>query len=518
MKILNSIKTRLLFWQMLLLASVLITLLQMHQHVRHNELISTTDVELRRIQNLIMPAIASKRKNARASFRNETPQRRKFFNREMDDMPARLNQRFDPPKRDQPTDPRRKELSQIPAKMDSDPVLKAKEVLDDILKKSVYIVSWSLRSGEEDQRFGNVPESLKFETYYNPDDIQQTTYTRNGNRELVIKHRGRNLIVIGQPLTQINKQMTEIRENMLLVGISIFIFALLSGRIIIDRGLRPVRVISDTAREIASGRREKRIRLSDAPQELEGMATTLNHTFDSLDEAIRRQARFTADASHELRTPVSIIMAQTQTVLRKERTIEQYKSALSACLRAGRRMKNLSDSLLDLTRMDAQGLSLDIHECDLGPLLSDAAEFTDDISDKHKVTYIASATSVLANVDNNRIQQVIINLVGNAIKHNPEGCEIEVSLEADGNNALIKLSDNGIGIPADHLPHIFERFYRVDKSRSRESGGSGLGLSIVRNIVEAHNGTITAESIPGTNTTFTVYLPICVIKNTPSGN
>jgi len=502
---------------MLLLAGVLITLLQLHHHVRYQELISSTDVELRRIQMVIMPIIAPVRESNKVASPN-TPPLRELRNRppfddtyegERGELQPRPERRLPPPGADRPEDRNRAGINESSTENSSDPLAIGREFLDHIVDESVYVISWSLTTHQEEHRFGKVPEDLTFETYANPDNKGRNTYTytRAGYRELLIIQGNRRLIIIGCPLTQVNSRMSEIRQEMFLIGISIFLFALLSGRIIINRGLRPIDQVSATAREIAEGNRSNRIMLSDAPEEMEGMAMTLNATFDSLGEAIKRQARFTADASHELRTPIAVIIAQTQATLRKERTPEQYISTLNACLRAGLRMKTLSESLLDLTRIDAQSLALDKRVCELGPTLSDAAELANEISGKHNVEYTTPGTSIKVTADKDRIHQTVVNLISNAIRYNPDGCRVEVSLEKREESAIIKVSDNGVGIPPEHLPHIFERFYRIDKSRSRASGGSGLGLSIVQNIVEAHHGTITAESTPGKETTFTITLP-----------
>lgn len=245
-----------------------------------------------------------------------------------------------------------------------------------------------------------------------------------------------------------------------------------------------------------------------APEELAGLADTLNNTFDHLHESIETQKRFSADASHELRTPIAIVIAQAEAALKRERTSDEYQSVLKACLHAGQRMKNMANSLLELTRLDGAGVALVKTRCILNEVISDAVESASALSEKHPVSFHCLEKHLVAEIDPPRIHQVMMNLLSNAIQHNPDGCEIQVVLETTDREAVIKIIDEGVGISKESLPHIFDRFYRVDKSRSHEHGGVGLGLSIVKSLVEAHGGNIAVSSIFNQSTTFTIRLPL----------
>jgi two-component system OmpR family sensor kinase len=313
------------------------------------------------------------------------------------------------------------------------------------------------------------------------------------------------LIVLGRPLTEVYAALSVTRFYLIAIGGAVLLVGFVGGLLITGRALRPIGKISDTAKTIAEGNHQQRIELSDAPEELAGLADTLNNTFAHLNESIETQKRFSADASHELRTPIAVVIAQAEAALKRERTPEEYQTVLNACLRSGRRMKSLANSLLELTRLSGAGFELSKERCDLNEVLAGAVDSASLLSEKHPVVFQGLEKPLEANVDRDRIHQVVMNLISNAIQHNPQGCEIAVSLKQGG---IIEIADNGIGIPEESLPHIFDRFYRVDKSRTREQGGAGLGLSIAQSLVEAHNGTISASSMAGSGATFTIKLPL----------
>lgn len=372
------------------------------------------------------------------------------------------------------------------------------DVLNNINAKNLYIIVWD-KNGFEDDRYGDVPSSLTFNTYSKTPE-KQFFVTRDGNRELVVFHRDRVLIVLGGSLSEIYKQLSTVRRNIFLVGFAIIFLGIVVGWFLSGEILRPIKEISKTAKKITSGEHRRRIELSDAPTELTTLATALNSSFDHLEDVIEAQARFSADASHELRTPISVVIAQTQTALKKDRTIGEYKAVVEACLRAGQRMKSMANSLLDLHQSETIKKS----ECDLNELLQNTFEVIKNLSDKHEISFVGLEKSLLIEIDSERIGQVVMNLVTNALEHNPNGCKIFITLEQEDNQAIIKVADDGVGIPESALPHIFERFYRVDKSRSRENGGAGLGLSIVKSIVDAHGGAIEATSVIDSGTIFII--------------
>ncbi len=464
---------------MLLLAGVLGTLLPLHYHLKKKELIAGIDKQLQQELVLVLPTVAPPRNEPLRMEPNEQ---------------GSMNGPFTA----------RDDMRQTAVRT---PIIKeGKTYLDGLAAQGRYVVIIDPR-GVERNRYGAVPAGRSFSDYVRHPE-EQGLISRNDFRELVKRQPGGLAIVMGYPLAPLNKTMADTRLQLILVGLSIMLIGFFGGLLIIGKAIHPIREISRTAEQIASGERSSRIQLADAPDELAGMAHTLNETFDHLDEAIETQKRFSADASHELRTPIAVVIAQTQAALKRDRTTEEYKTVLEACLRAGQRMKTMANSLLTLTRIDSRENALSKIRCDLNTVLSGAVDSASLLSAKHPVDFKGTDKPLMAEIDRERIHQIVTNLLANAVQHNPQGCPLCVFLREDGDTAAIDIADQGTGIPEEHLPHIFERFYRVDKSRSREQGGAGLGLSIVQSLVEAHGGQISVQSEPGHGTTFTITLPL----------
>jgi len=210
-----------------------------------------------------------------------------------------------------------------------------------------------------------------------------------------------------------------------------------------------------------------------------------------------------------LRTPVSVILTQTQTALNRERTAEDYKQTVEACQRAAQRMRKLIESLLALARFDAGQEVLNRLRFDFSKTVSDSVELVQPLAAERSVKVIAELSALQVTGDTERLAQVVTNLLTNAIQYNKSGGVVRVNLASQTGLAVLTVADNGYGITAEDLPRVFGRFFRSDKSRAGASN-AGLGLAICKAIVEAHGGTIEAASELGTGTTFTVRLPIDV--------
>ena len=290
-------------------------------------------------------------------------------------------------------------------------------------------------------------------------------------------------------------------------GASVLTLGMAGGWWVASRAIRPIEAISSTAVKIAGGDLSQRINASDTESELGRLAGVLNSTFARLEAAFAHQVRFTSDASHELRTPVSVILTQTQTALSRERGAAEYRETLEACRRAAQRMRKLIESLLELARLDAGQEHLKQQRFDLANVARDCVELIRPLAVERKVEIHCDLPSVECLGDAERISQVVTNLLSNAIYFNREGGEVQVNARAEDRTGCLTVQDTGAGIPPEDLPHIFERFYRVDKSRSRIQGRTGLGLAICKAIVEAHSGSIEVTSQPGTGSTFQLRLP-----------
>jgi heavy metal sensor kinase len=299
------------------------------------------------------------------------------------------------------------------------------------------------------------------------------------------------------------------RFGWLLSGAGAVVFAcgLTVGWWITDRALQPLAEISATAGRIARGDLSQRIPPAGTDDELEELAGVLNETFDRLEANFARQARFTADASHELRTPITVLLTQTQAMLARERSPEEYRASLAACERAARRMRRLVESLLILARLDSGESAAQREACDLAVIAGDTVELLRPLAGETKIALKADLASAPCLGDPDRLAQVVTNLVSNAIQHNRPGGEVTVAVGRRDHQVFVTVADTGPGIAAGDLPHIFERFYRADKARTGAAGRTGLGLAITQAIVESHDGTLEVSSEVGRGSVFTASFP-----------
>jgi len=268
-----------------------------------------------------------------------------------------------------------------------------------------------------------------------------------------------------------------------------------------------VEEISAAASRISAGNLSEPITGANADNELGRLAGVLNSTFARLEAAFAQQRQFTADASHELRTPLAVIISEAQTALARERSSGEYRETVEACLDTAQQMRRLTESLLELARLDASQEQIQREHLDLSENTRACVERIRPLAQERGIKIHCDLAPAQVCGDADRLDQVITNLLTNAIHYNKPNGEIRVSTRSENGAAIVTISDTGQGIAAEDLPHIFERFYRADKSRSRAAGRSGLGLAISKAVVDAHDGTIEVTSQPGAGTTFTVRLP-----------
>jgi heavy metal sensor kinase len=314
-------------------------------------------------------------------------------------------------------------------------------------------------------------------------------------------------IVVGRSTRKEHEDLRAFAWQLALAGIVVLGVGLVGGWFVSARILRPVAAISATASAISATNLSERIATEKVDRELEDLARVLNATFERLQAAFERQVRFTADASHELRTPLAILRSHVELSLSRPRTPEEYQRTLETCLRAAGRMTALVEGLLTLARADAGKIDLQRRPVDLKPIVEETLALLRPLAEDRRVSLNAALVSVEVNGDSLRLAQVVTNLVSNAIQYNRPGGQVFVQLATEPEAVVVTVKDTGCGIPEEDQAHLFERFYRVDKARSRASGGSGLGLAICRSIVEAHGGTIGFTSALNQGTTFEVRLP-----------
>ena len=296
----------------------------------------------------------------------------------------------------------------------------------------------------------------------------------------------------------------------LVLGLLLLIFgAVVGGFLLVQRSLKPVDQIIRSAERISSRNLSERLPVPDTRDELERLSIALNHMIRRLDESFQHNQRFLADASHELRTPLTIIQTELETVIDKTGSELDVREFAASVLDEVERLRKIVEGLFALSRLDA-GEALERSDpFDLGELVATTADQMCLLAvDKNISITCHSPQKVIVQGDRARLKQVAVNLLDNAIKYTPQGGRVNVRVTARDTKALLEVSDNGIGIPSEALPHLFERFFRVDKARSRDLGGAGLGLSIVKSICAAHAGQVKVESQEGRGTCFVVELPL----------
>ncbi len=289
----------------------------------------------------------------------------------------------------------------------------------------------------------------------------------------------------------------------------VLVAAIIAGFFLSKSALLPVEKIRARAALINSDRLEERLTYDGPPDELHRLTKTLNDLLARIEHTISQTKRFIADASHELRIPLTGLRGTVEVAMRKKRSLEEHESILNTVHNESERLSELVWDLLSLARADAGGMKLEKTEVDIGSFLKNVFDEAEALNAEKSVTIrLGQVPSGKAVFDEAKIHQLLINLIENAIRYNKPGGEVIISAEKNDKSLSISVKDTGLGIMPDDQEKIFERFYRVDKARSREAGGTGLGLSIVRAIAEAHNGTITVQSVFSQGSVFTLTLPL----------
>lgn len=315
-------------------------------------------------------------------------------------------------------------------------------------------------------------------------------------------------IAVGQPTDQIDVALGELVRTFLVALPLTLLVAGAGGVFLAGQALKPVDQMTKAAQEIEETDLSRQIPVN-TQDELGRLGSTLNQMLARLDRAFNRQKEFTGDASHELRTPLAVIQAESTLALQRDRTSEEYRSSLDTIAEEAESMSRIISQMLALARADSGADQVVFEELELHGLLREVAEDMEALSRGKSLrweTRLNGSSTVMG--DRGLLKQLFLNLIENSVRYTPQGGEVSIRSEVNDHEALLSVSDSGIGISEEHLPHIFERFYRVDKARSRSEGGSGLGLAICQQIIELHQGRIEVRSAEGKGTTFTVTIPL----------
>jgi len=296
---------------------------------------------------------------------------------------------------------------------------------------------------------------------------------------------------------------------MLAVGLPVAVaVAVAGGFILVRRSLEPVERMAVKAEEITQHNLSERLPLVESGDELERLSVSLNHMIARLEDAMRGSKQFVADASHELRTPLTVMRGELESLAQDAQLARETREALGSVLEEVERLGEIVESLFSLSRLDA-GEADAWQRFDLAELATTTAEQLSLLATDKDIRLVCdSPRGINVRGERARLKQVIVNLLDNAIKYTPRGGHIALKVRREGAWAVLEVTDDGVGIPQEALPHVFKRFFRVDSSRARDPGGAGLGLSIVKSICAAHGAEVEVTSTVGKGSTFRVRHPL----------
>jgi heavy metal sensor kinase len=342
---------------------------------------------------------------------------------------------------------------------------------------------------------------------------QEADVPELGRHRLLFAHLagedGPSAVVLLAPLEEVDQELRLLLGAMLLAVPAALLVSGGWSYLMARTALAPMERLRCSTEEITAARLDRRLPIANVHDELGRLSQTINAMIARLERSFVEIRRFTADASHELRTPLTIIRTATEVALDKHLSSDEHRDLLGGILEECERLTYLIEQLLALAREDAGAGATVLQALDLSSLVQQVVEDMRPLAEARGLALEVAVDSSLTLCGNElRLRQVCYNLLDNSIKYTPSGGKVTLRAERNDQAAIITIQDTGIGIPPEHLPFVFDRFYRVDKARSRAEGGTGLGLSIAQSIIAAHGGRIELASTPGQGTTCTVALPL----------
>ena len=340
-----------------------------------------------------------------------------------------------------------------------------------------------------------------------PYRIISTPVYRNGKFSEIIQ--------LGTHLRFARRNLARFRNNILIALPIILILGTLGGWVLARRSLAPIGYIASKTRSITSKNLSDRLMARGTDDEMDDLIRTINEMIARLESSFKGMAEFTADVSHELKTPICAMRGEAEVLLFKERKADEYQEGLVHFIEQFDHLNQMINDLISLSKFDSTQVELKMAPLRLDLLVNDLCNLFQVLAEqKNIVLETGTVEEVAVSGDKVRLQQLFTNLIDNAIKYTSKG-SIQITVERNKDSAVVRIKDTGIGIPKEEREKIFKRFYRIDKSRSKETGGVGLGLSIAEWIAHAHQGRIEVESEPNRGSTFAVYLPLQNAANSP---
>jgi heavy metal sensor kinase len=316
------------------------------------------------------------------------------------------------------------------------------------------------------------------------------------------------IIQLGTQVYFVRRNLSHFRNNILVALAIMLVLGTLGGWMLARRSLSPIGYIASKTRSITSKNLSERLMVRGTEDEMDDLIRTINEMIARLESSFKRMAEFTADASHELKTPICAMRGEAEVLLLKERKAEEYQEGLVHFIEQFDHLDQMINDLILLSKFDTTQAELKMAPLRLDLLIKDLCHLFQVLAEqKNLALEIGTLEEVTLIGDKVRLQQLFTNLIDNGIKYTSQG-SIRISVEKNEDTVLVKIKDTGIGIPKEEQEKIFKRFYRMDKSRSRETGGVGLGLSIAEWIAHAHQGRIEVDSEINQGSTFNVYLPL----------
>ncbi len=486
----QSVRFRLTFWYTALVVSTLVAFAVVSYYYTSETLTDNLDIslanEVRWVQDFIQPQ-ASKVKPSRRSIDallRRKPQRQPIV--QQDSTAA--------------ADSTAQEADEIWNRVFEHTLLSPKKTYIQVADKKGVIIYRSISLATDSLTIADTltqGATLLTTVYINGDPIR-TAVTQDKNFT----------IFVGYPLDELREALENLYSIFLILIPIALIASVIGGLYLANTSLKPVNEVTRRALRITAENLDQTIPVSNPDDEIGRLTKTINDMIRRLRDSFAQIKQFSADASHELRTPLTIMRGEMELALRASKSPEEYRQILASALEEILRLTSIIDNLLLLAKSDQDLYEAHFSEVDLSTLVTELYDDSEVLAEPKRIHVSLQKKEPITIVgDKVRLRQLFLNLVDNAIKYTPEDGSVSLSVEQNNGTAKFQVTDTGIGIPPEELGKVFDRFYRVDKARTRELGGSGLGLSIAKWIAELHRGRILVESVVNRGTTFTVEIP-----------